>query len=183
MKQFTDLVKKISIGLDKLAGICIAAVMVLVVLNIIMRTVFKHPIMGTYELVGFLTALGVGFALARCALQDGHIAVGLFIERLPFKIQALTGILVNVAAVCFWGMATCFLVKYAREMAAKGLVSSTAEIPVAPFIYLIALGLFGLCLVLLFNVLRFGEQLFGVRRLVRFSWRPELTDPVKKAIR
>lgn len=63
--------------------------MLLIVANIFLRTVLNHPILGTYELVGFLTAVGVALALAHCAFKDGQIAVSLIMERFSNKCQAM----------------------------------------------------------------------------------------------
>ena len=139
--------------MDRLAGMFIVLVMILIVSNIILRKLFNNPILGTYELVGFLTALGVGFALARCAFQNSHIAIDFIMERLPSRPQAFIAAIINAVSAVFWAAAVWFLIKYAQAMKIKGLVSPSAEIPVYPFIYLVAIGLAGLCLVLLFKFL------------------------------
>lgn len=153
MKQFAGVVKGASSILDKLAAVCIFSVMLLIVVNIILRTVFNSPILGTYELVGFLTAMGVALALAHCAFQDGQIAVSFIIERFSKRIQSIAALLVNAASLALWAAVVWSLGKFGQAMKIKGLVSSSAEIPVYPFIYFIAIGLLGLCLVLLNKLL------------------------------
>ena len=153
MKQLSDIVKGVSSIMDKLAGLCIFSVMLLIVANIILRTVFNQPILGTYELVGFLTAMGVALALAHCAFQDGHIAVSFIMEHFPQKIQSIVAVFVNAVSLMFLAAAGWSLGKFGQAMKIKGLVSPSAEIPVYPFIYLVAFGLLGLCLVLLFKFL------------------------------
>lgn len=161
MKHFSGFVKGVSQAFDKIAGLCIFSVMLLVVGNIIMRTVFKQPILGTYELVGFLTATGVALALAYCAFQNGHIAVSFILERFPAKFQTSVEIIVNAASLLFWAGAVWSLTRYAGAMKLKGLVSPSAEIPVYPFIYLVAFGLAGLCLVQLFKTLVYCRELLA----------------------
>lgn len=161
MKQLAVIVKRVSSSLDKLAGLCIFSVMLLVVANIILRTVFNQPILGTYELVGFLTAMGVSLALAHCAVQEGHIAVSFIIERFPHKIRSLTDLFVNAASLMLWAAAVWSLGKFGQAMKIKGLVSPSAEIPVYPFIYLVAFGLLGLCLVLLVKLLVSIREVIG----------------------
>lgn len=148
MKQFSGVIKGISATLDKVAGIFIFLVMILVVSNILLRTIFNSPIKGTYELVGLMTAIAVSFGLAYCAFQKGHIAVGYIIERFPKKIQIIVSILSDMIALGFWSATTWYLAKYANTMMIKGLVTATAEIPVYPFIYLIAFGFLALCFVI-----------------------------------
>ncbi|EGW41060.1 TRAP transporter small permease [Desulfosporosinus sp. OT] len=153
MKKLVGLVKGLCSILDKLAGICIFAVMLLIVANIILRTLFNRPILGTYELVGFLTAMGVALALAHCAFQDGHVAISFIVERFGPKIQVIIAIVINAVSFMMWAAAAWSLGKLGYAMKVKGLVSPSAEIPVYPFIYLIAFGLLGLSLVVLFKLL------------------------------
>lgn len=162
MRQLSDQVKRLSSILDKLAGLCIFSVMLLIAANILLRTVFSRPILGTYELVGFLTALGVAFALAHCALKDGHIAVSFIIERFPRRIQSITEVLVNVISLLLWAAAAWALLNFAQAMKLKKLVSPSAEIPVYPFIYLVAFGLIGLCLVILVKSYVSFREAFGI---------------------
>ena len=162
MKQLSGIVKGVSSLLDKLAGICLFFVMLLIVANIILRTVFNQPILGTYELVGFLTAMGVALALAHCAFKDGHIAVSIIMERFSKKIQSITNVFVNAASLMLWAAAVWSLGKFGHAMKIKGLVSPAVEIPVYPFIYLVAFGLLGLCLVLLFKCLVSFRAVLGI---------------------
>lgn len=152
MGNFSDKVKKVSILLDKLAGMCIFAVMLLVVSNIIFRVVFSKPILGTYELVGFLTALGIALALAYCAFQDGHIAVSFIMEYFPKRLQAVISVLTNTTALLFWSLTVWYTGRFAHTTMMNGTVSPTAEIPIYPFIYLVALGLLGLSLVIIYKL-------------------------------
>ncbi|SFR08390.1 TRAP transporter small permease [Desulfoscipio geothermicus] len=149
MKKFSGLVAGLSRLLDRIAALCIVSVMVLVVANILLRALLGRPILGTYEYVGFLTAAMIGLALASCALQNGHIAVSFVMEKLPARIQACVDIIINVFALCFWGLAAWYTGKYANGMTVSGVVSPTTQTPFYPFVYLVSFGLLALCLVLL----------------------------------
>ena len=148
MERFMKALKKFSMILDRLAGLCFAAVMLLIIANIVSRTVFHHPILGTYEMVGFLTAMGVGFALAYCALQDGHISVSFVVDRFSLKTQAIIAVLINALSAVFMFAAGCYLVNYGLSMKLNGSVSLSAEIPIYPFIFMVAVGVFALSLIL-----------------------------------
>lgn len=171
-------VKEISKGLDKLAGLCFFAVMLLVVSNILLRAFFSRPILGTYELVGLLSAIGISLALAHCAFQGGHIAVDIVVNRLSTKWQAVINAVTGFIALCFWLPATWYLFKYAHLMMVKGLVSSTAQIPVYPVIYLTALGLAAFCLVLFVKFTVAVRNALADISLAPYVWQPELSDPV-----
>jgi len=182
LKQLYSFVKGVSSILDKLAQICLFSVMLLIVSNIILRVVFNHPILGTYEMVGYLTALGIGFALAYCAFQNGHIAVSFIMEKFPQKFQSSVDILVNAVSLIFWAGAVFYLGNFGQAMKMKGLVSPSAEIPVYPFIFLIALGILGLSMVLLFKLLISCREVFGTIPAGKRSWKPDTADTIKVEI-
>lgn len=161
MKTLTKLVTGLSLGLDKIAGGCMVAVMMLVVTNIMLRAIFNRPILGTYEYVVFLTAVLIGLSLAHCALQKGHIAVDFIVDRFPPKVQIYVDALMNTAAFIFWFVCAWQIAVYAQSMTARGLVSPTTQIPVAPFIYLVAFGLLALSLVLLLRTVESVQKAFS----------------------
>lgn len=149
MKRLGHWIKGISITLDKIAGFFIFSAMLLVVSNVLLRAVFNSPIKGTYELVGLFTAVAVGMGLAHCAYQDGHISVEFIMDVLSKRIQSIVHIFIHILSFCFWSFVVWHMFGYANETMHNGLVTSTSEVPIYPFIYLIALGLLVLCLVTL----------------------------------
>lgn len=183
MKKCSVFMGVLSRRLDYLAGSFIVGVMVLVVVNILLRTIFKISILGTYELVGFLTAAGVSLALAQCAFQNGHIAVDFLVKRFSLKVQFTIDNLTNILALVFWSLSFWHLIKYAHAMAASGVVSATARIPVYPVIYLVALGLFGLCLVILSRSVDSFAQVLAKYSPAKVYWQAELNNSPRKEIR
>lgn len=183
MQRFGGLVKGVCGILDKLAGICVFLVMLLVVTNVISRAFFNNPILGTYELVGFLTAMAISFALAHCAWQNGHIALSFVMDRFPRIIQSVTAVLIQAVSIVFWSATVWYLMRFAQAMKIKGLVSPSAEIPVYPFIYFVALGLAGLSLVLLFQFLVSLSKVVSGYSLSRLSSESQILDIARKAAR
>lgn len=161
MNKFTDLVTGTSRLLDKIAGLCLVGVMVLIVGNILLRAIFKNPILGTIDYATFLTAVMIGLSLAYCGVQKGHIAVDFVMERLPLKLQAAVDMVMGLLSLSFWSLCVWQTGVYANRMAAAGVVSSTTQTPVYPFIYLVDFGLFALCLVLLVKTVESGLKLFS----------------------
>jgi len=140
-----DFAKKVFGITDFLAGICFFSVMILILLNIIMRKLFNLPIMGTFELVGLLTATGIGFSLAFCEMNNGNVAMSLITDRLNAKAQALVTILVSLIALVFWTMVTWRLFAYGCSSFKSGWVSSTSSLPIFPFIFILFFNILCLC--------------------------------------
>ena len=160
MKHYATLVQRLSQTLDIIAGFCVVATMLVVVLNIILRAVVGNPLLGTMDYVTLLMALTIGLGLAYCGLKNGHIAVDLIIEKLSCKTQAIIDSFTNLIVLIFWGVSAWYMLEYARTMNHTNLVTPTTQIPLYPVIYLISFGLMILCLVL---VLKLSESLRKVR--------------------
>lgn len=139
--------------LDVVAGVALVAMMALVFGNVISRAVWK-PIMGTYEVTAFLAAMTISFALAHCAMNKGHIALTLFVDRLPPRVRAFFDIIVSTLGAGLYFILAWQVAKYAIHMKGIGEVSLTMEIPFYPFIFGVAFGLLMLALVSLVDLLK-----------------------------
>jgi len=153
MKQFSGLVQRISRSLDIMAGFCIVATMVIVVLNVVLRVFLRKPLLGTMDYVTLLMALTIGLGLAYCGFNNGHIAVDLIIEKFPKKTQAFIDAITNLISLIFWGIVAWYMAEYARTMALSNLVAPTIQIPLSPVIYVISFGLLILCFVILLKII------------------------------
>ena len=149
MKSLDGLVENLSRVMDRLAGFCIVLTMLLIVSNIILRAVFKHPLVGTVDFVNILIALTIGLSIAYCAVQDGHIAIEYFVDKMPASVAAVIKLVINFMALIFWGFAASYMIGFAGSMNANGQVAATSQIPLSPVAYIIALGLMAICLVIL----------------------------------
>ncbi len=146
MKKVEKLVTKVSCFFDNLAGLGIVLAMLLVVVNVPLRAI-NRPIQGVYEYAGFIMAVIIAFALAYCAVQNGHIAIEFLIEKLPVKLQKIINTFFGTILFFFIVFAGIQMIDYARKSALSGEVSPTAHIPIYPFIFMVAIGLFALSLV------------------------------------
>jgi len=138
--------------LNWIAAAAVAAMMVLTCADVILR-LFRFPIPGTYEMVGFLGAVFVSFSLAKTSLQQGHIAVDFFVSRfsenIRRKIRSFNAVLCSV----LFGFAFWYCLLDAIDSKKAGEVSLTLQMPIYPFILGTAIGCGSLCIVLIFQFL------------------------------
>ena len=93
----------------------VAGMVVLTCMDIILR-LFRHPIPGTYEMVGFLGAVFAAFALGYTSVNRGHIAVDFLVQKLPARAQSLVdGINDSICAV-FFGFLSHQCLVYAGDL-------------------------------------------------------------------
>jgi len=131
----------------------VAGMMMLTCMDIILR-LFRHPIPGTYEMVGFLGAVFAAFALGYTSVNRGHIAVDFLVQRLPARAQTLVDSINDAICAVFFGFLSHQCLVYAENLKSVGEVSMTLQMPVYPFVYGIALGCLLLTLVLVVQSLK-----------------------------
>jgi len=111
-----------------LACIAVIAMMLLSTADVVMR-LFGKPIPGTYELVGFLGAIVVSFALVFTSMEKGHIAVEILVEKLPQRAQLSIEAVCNLIGALLFGVIAYQAVLYALDMKQSGEVSLTLQMP------------------------------------------------------
>ena len=136
-----------------LACIAVIAMMMLSTADVVMR-LFGKPIPGTYELVGFLGAIVVSFALVFTSMEKGHIAVEILVEKLPQRAQLSIEAVCNLIGALLFGVIAYQAVLYALDMKQSGEVSLTLQMPPYPFIFGIAAGCALLCLLLVADFIK-----------------------------
>lgn len=152
IKSYNKLINLISNRLRDLAAIVLVFIVILVVANIILRP-FDKAIMGAYDLVVILTPVIISLSIAYCAVKDGHVAIGMLVERFSKRVQKIIDFITGSIVIVTLLTATWFVVQHAEKMRQNNEVTTTILIPYAPFIILIAVGIGMLALVIFGKVL------------------------------
>ncbi len=137
-----------------IAAVGLFGMMAITVIDVIGRYAFNSPLMGAYELVGYLMAIAGPWAIGYSQIQKGHIRVDFILNRLPPKVQEIiTGIAYLIGVIAFsvlcWRMIV--LAQYYNSLT-HGNTTDTMRIPISPFVIIVAIGLGMLALVLLFDM-------------------------------
>lgn len=155
MKKASKLIVASAQYLDILSGIMMVIIMLIVVLNVLARSILNSPLFGTFEYVGFLTALVISFAIANCGVKNGHIAIDLFISKLPRKVQPVIDFTLGMISTFFLGLFTWQMIKYGTNLIRSGELSATTRTPLYIFVFLVAFGLLLLTAVVLLKTIKF----------------------------
>ena len=136
------------------AMVALVAMMLLTVVDVLMRTLFKLPVLDSPQLTQYLMVCVVFFGLAWCAARERHIKVDLIVSRFSPRTQALfdsvtmfLGLAVTV--VMTWRSLLETFVAYRYNAA-----TTVLEIPAYPFHIILVLGLAVLCTVMLTQLIR-----------------------------
>jgi TRAP-type C4-dicarboxylate transport system permease small subunit len=147
MTRLTLLVENLSRYLYWIAGVALAFMMFLTVGDVILRA-FKTPIVGTYELVGYLGALAVGFAIPKTSLDRGHVLMDFLTEKLSGRPARLLNQLTRLIGVGVFAIFAWNLFLMGNDLLAKQEVTLTLHLPQYPVAYGIAFCCLVQCLVL-----------------------------------
>jgi len=124
-----------------LGNACIVINMMIVVVNVFMRSVFHRPIAGITDAVGFISCIIVVLTIAHTEALNGHIHVDFIVAYFPTFLQKIIYVimaLLNIAVV--GALAACFF-NYTITSMVAGTTSMTAKLPYAPFLAVCTVGM------------------------------------------
>ena len=150
-------VSRIAFGAGR---VVLAAMVILITADVVLRYFFNKPIKGSYELIEFMLIVIVFTGLAYTQTTTGHISIDLLTTRLPAKARAVINSATSFLCLGAFGLITwCSAVK-AEIIRLEGTTSGLLFIPNFPFMWIVALGSFLLCVFFLVGLLdSLGEVL------------------------
>lgn len=152
MSQVIRLTRWLSRILNWVAGWCLLGMMGLTCADIVLR-LFRHPILGTYEVAGFLGAVVASFAMAQTTIERGHVAVQVVVTRFSPRIQEVIYLITHLLSLLLFALLAWECIRYGNDLRTSGEVSMTLQLPFFPVLYGIALSAAIVCLVLLVDIL------------------------------
>ena len=137
-------IEKIDSFLNKLlmilGSVAVLALMSLATINVVLRFFFSAPYRGAYEVVGFLGAIVIAFALGYTQKRKDHIVVDILTEKFPKRLNRfLDGINYFVTTI-FFAIVSWQILVWGMKISKSGEVSETLKIVFHPFIYSVAAG-------------------------------------------
>jgi TRAP-type C4-dicarboxylate transport system permease small subunit len=151
MDYFERITHLLSGILNWIAACSIVAMMILTCADVILR-LFNRPIEGTYEIVSFLGAVTISFALAKTTFDQGHIAVKILMSRLPPPTRAFITLITRILTTGLFALISWQSAVFATDLWRNAEVSPTIALPFYPIVYGIALSSAVVCLVSLIDI-------------------------------
>jgi TRAP-type C4-dicarboxylate transport system permease small subunit len=157
-KRFDKTIRAINALVKVLSWISAAVLIIavlMVVANILGRSLFKKPVPGTIELVEMLSVVVVFFGMAYTEFRRGHVHVELLTSLLSRRLQGiLASVMSLLAAVYFAIMAWRCAVLAWEYWFPTFRQTYILLIPFTPFIFLMAFGSAVLVVATLVHVFR-----------------------------
>jgi TRAP-type C4-dicarboxylate transport system permease small subunit len=135
---------KVTIFLNRIlmiiGGVAVLALMSLATGNVILRFFFNAPYRGAYEIVGFLGAIVIAFALGYTQKRKAHIVVDILSERFPKQVNRILDGVNYFVTMIFFAIGAWQVFVWGMKIARSGEVSETIKIMFHPFVYCVAVG-------------------------------------------
>jgi TRAP-type C4-dicarboxylate transport system permease small subunit len=147
LEKIDDFLNKILLIVGSVAVLCL---MSLATVNVVLRFFFSAPYRGAYELVGFMGAIVIAFALGYTQKRKDHIVVDILTEKFPKRVnRVLDGVNYFITTI-FFALVSWQVFIWGMKISKSGEVSETLKIMFHPFIYSVSLGfaVFSLTLVI-----------------------------------
>jgi len=157
IKTLSSIVRVLSRVMYFIAGVALTSMMFLTVADVILRT-FKRPIVGTYEVVGLLGAVAVGFAIPQTSRVQGHVLMDFVTGKLPAALQKLFLVLTRLLGIAIFLIIAWNLWILGSDYVKTSETTLTLQFPLYPIAYGIAICCFVECIVLLIEMLEVGKQ-------------------------
>ncbi len=146
--MFGELVRRVSLVLQILAGVLLLAMMGLACADVAAGAA-DASILGSTELISLMAALLVAFVLPLAHRNEAHVGIDLVYRRLGPRGKRINDALVSLLSAGFFAVASWQCFTYAEELRRSGQVSSTLELPTYGILYAVSFA----CLVVFFQVL------------------------------
>ncbi len=158
MKIILTNVHNVSKFLNLVSCVALVLMMVLTVTDVVLR-IFKRPITGTYEIVGLLGAIVIGFGIPITSWIRGHIFVDFLVQKLPAGNRNVVNIFTRLLGIGLFFVAGWNLIIVGMDLYRTGEVSLTRQLPFYPIAYGLAVSCFVQCFVLICDIIKiFGEE-------------------------
>ena len=136
-----------------LGGIAVILLMSLATLNVVLR-IFHIPYSGTYEIVSFLGAIVIAFALGYTQKRKDHIVVDILTERFSKQINKVLNIVSYGITMVFFAVVSWQIFIFGMKIWKSGEVSETLKIVYHPFIFCVSVGFAVLSLTIVIDFLK-----------------------------
>jgi C4-dicarboxylate transporter DctM subunit len=149
-------------------GVAMGLIMVLIVTaNVIGRYLFRRPLIGTVEVEEFMLLVLVFFGIGYAQIKKRHVSITTLVDRLPRKAQLVINNVTFLPSLIAFSLITWQSLVMAETYRSKGVSSLFLEVPLWPFLWVLAIGTGVFCLALL------SDFIFSAKEVLengKFLW-------------
>jgi len=154
---------KLSMWMEKIGAVAIFGIVAFPCIDVLGGKLLQTPLPGSYELVVFCQLLGIPFVVAASLLQGKHIAVDIFVNMFPRRMQGVVNCFVALMGLGLFTVMCWQSFLYGSSLKEAGEVSGTIGIPFYPFAYGLALSCIPVCLIFVITLCESIRKVVSLR--------------------
>ena len=147
----TNIVIKISKVANGIGVSIVGLMALLLTADVLLRYIFNKTIPSVFEFVQLMMVIVVSFGMAHCTLQKRQIVVDTVTSRFPHTVQAAIDSIVLLISLGFVLLMSWQTFLHAHNTLIRKIYTGILEVPVSPFIFIMAFCMVLLALALLVN--------------------------------
>ncbi|MGD8562726.1 MAG: TRAP transporter small permease [Desulfarculaceae bacterium] len=136
-------------------GACaLFAMMLITVADVLARYVFNSPMIGVFELTGFLVLILIFSFIAYTQAEDAHVSVDFLLSRFPQKIRTTVELFNLTACLILMNLIAYMGLQKALDLKQAGETSLNLAIPYYPFVLFLVMGCLVACVEYIRKIIR-----------------------------
>lgn len=157
MRIVSAAVKGLSRFMHWISCICLTAIIVVTVIDIVMRRV-GAPVHFAMEITVFLAGIVIASALPQTTLDNGNVVMEFLTVQLTLRSRRVLFRITRCVGSIMIGIIGWKIIAVGMRLAKAGQISTNLKIPESPVAYIIAACFFVECLVLLCQLFDSPEE-------------------------
>lgn len=153
MKRFLKIVYTLDLSLHVVAGLGLAFMMGVTIVDITMRALGK-PIIGAIELICFSGAIVVGFSIPYSSWMKAHVYVDLLEQKVSKRCRLVLALATRLIGIVLFLFISYNFVLYGLSLKQTGEVSPGLKLPFYPITFGLAVSCFMESLTLFSDLLK-----------------------------
>jgi len=150
---WTSFERKLCRSLLLISGLTLAFMLLFTLADVVMRA-FGKPIVGDFEVISFLGAVVVGFAIPYTTLLKAHVIVDFLIEKLPKNVGDGMQIATRIIGIALFLWMGWNFVDMSRDLIKSNEVTPVFRLPYYPITFGLAFSCLVECFVLFSEILK-----------------------------
>lgn len=133
------------------AGATLSLLVLLVAVDVTLRRAFNSPLPFSYEIIEFGLVIVVWGSVLYSTSRERHISIDVLVSRLPAKTRQFFRLTFDFVSAVVLFLIGWQSITHAMDLRDMQRVSSMLDIPLYPFVFIVALGAILAGLILLVN--------------------------------
>lgn len=151
--SFSDRLEWLSLLIEKISGIFLAIIAILVFASAIGRYAFSSPVPDAFDVSRLMMGVAVMWGFASVGYRGSHIKVDLFVEMLPASVRRWIDIFAWLLLLAFTILLVWKLLDRVESTFHSGEATFDLRLPVWPFMVVIWLGVAASVLTILVRII------------------------------